>query len=166
MREIGGLEALVDYLGDDYELGARTAAAGYNGQLADVVVETALPDYTWGEFWSHQLRWARNVRDRRSAQYFGLIVTFGLAWGILAVLASPRAWWTWTALAVVALSRIVAAFAIGRGVLADPGVPRDLWLLPLRDFVALAVWIASFASDEVEWRGMKFRVRDGKLEKR
>src|ERR1039458_7412029 len=29
LREIGGLEALVDHLGDDYELGARTAAAGY-----------------------------------------------------------------------------------------------------------------------------------------
>ncbi len=86
LGEIGGLEALVDYLGDDYELGARTAAAGYRVELADVVVETALPDYTWGGFWSHQLRWARNVRDRRAAQYFGLIVTFGLAWGILAVL--------------------------------------------------------------------------------
>lgn len=166
LREIGGLESLVDYLGDDYELGARTAAAGYIVQLADVVVETALPDYTWGEFWSHQLRWARNVRDRRSAQYFGLIVTFGLAWGVLAVLACPWAWWTWTALAAVTISRIIAALAVGRGVLSDPCVVRDLWLLPLRDFAALAVWIASFASDEVEWRGMKFKVRDGKLEQR
>jgi ceramide glucosyltransferase len=165
LGEIGGLEALADYLGDDYELGARTAAAGYNVQLADVVVETALPDYTWSEFWSHQLRWARNVRDRRPAQYFGLIVTFGLAWGILAALLRP-AWWTWTALAVVALLRVVAALAIGRGVLADACVVRNLWLLPLRDFAALAVWLASFASDEVEWRGMKFRVRDGKLEER
>jgi ceramide glucosyltransferase len=78
LREIGGLEALVDYLGDDYELGARTAAAGYKDELADVVVETALPDYTWGEFWLHQLRWARNVRAAR--QYFRLVVTFGLAW--------------------------------------------------------------------------------------
>lgn len=163
--EIGGLEALVDYLGDDYELGARTAAAGYTVQLADAVVETALPEYTWREFWSHQMRWARNVRDRRSAQYFGLIVTFGLAWGILAVVASPRAWWTWAALAIVLLFRIIAALAVGRGVLGDPHVLRDLSLVPLRDLAALAVWISSFAGDEVEWRGMKFRVRDGKLEK-
>jgi ceramide glucosyltransferase len=165
LREIGGLEALVDHLGDDYELGARTSSAGYKIELADVVVETALPDYSWGEFWSHQLRWARNVRDRRPAQYFGLIVTFGLAWGLLAVLFSPRAWWTWAALAVVTLFRIAAAMAVGRGVLDDPRVLQDLWLLPLRDFVSLGVWLASFASNEVEWRGMKFRVRDGKLEK-
>jgi len=162
---IGGLEALVDYLGDDYELGARTAAAGHKVELADVVVQTALPDYTFGQFWSHQMRWARNVKDRRSAQYFGLVVTFGLAWGILALLFDFRAWWTWATLGTVALVRVLAALAVGRGVLADSSVIRDLWLVPLRDFVALAVWVASFAGDEVEWRGMKFRVRDGKLER-
>ena len=166
LRKIGGLEALVDHLGDDYELGARTAAAGYTVALADVVVETALPDYGFADFWRHQMRWARNVKDRRHAQYFGLIVTFGLAWGILAVLAAPQAWWTWTALAIVALMRLAAAVTVGRRVLEDPCVLRDLWLVPLRDFIALAVWLASFAGDEVEWRGMKFRVRAGKLEKR
>jgi ceramide glucosyltransferase len=165
LGEIGGLEALVDHLGDDYELGARTAASGYTVELTDAVVETALPDYTWRQFWAHQMRWARNVRDRRPAQYFGLIVTFGLAWGILAVLAAPLAWWTWGALAVVIVLRIAAAIAVGRGALADPDVLANLWLLPLRDFAALAVWLASFAGNEVEWRGLKFRVRDGKLER-
>ena len=62
LREIGGLEPLVDYLGDDYELGARTAAKGYKVEVSDVVVETALPNYTFADFWRHQLRWARNVR--------------------------------------------------------------------------------------------------------
>ena len=165
LREIGGLEALVDYLGDDYELGARTAAAGYTVQLADVVVETALPEYSFGQFWTHQMRWARNVRDRRHAQYFGLIVTFGLAWGILAVVADPQAWWTWAVLALVVVCRVTAAMVIGRGVLEDPCVLRDLWLLPVRDFVALAVWLASFTGNEIEWRGLKFKVKDGKLEK-
>lgn len=165
LLKIGGLETLVDYLGDDYELGARTARAGYTVELADVVVETALPDYNFREFWAHQLRWARNVKDRRPAQYFGLIVTFGLAWGILAVVAAPLLWWTWAALAVIAGQRVIAAIAIGRGVLHDPSVLRDLWLLPPRDFLALAVWLASFAGNEVEWRGLKFRVHNGKLER-
>jgi ceramide glucosyltransferase len=165
LREVGGLEALADHLGDDYELGERTAAAGYKVELADAVVETALPDYTWREFWAHQMRWARNVKDRRRTQYFGLVVTFGLAWGILAVLAAPREWWTWTVLGVVTVVRVAAAVAIGRGVLGDPHVLSHLWLLPVRDFAALAVWAASFAGNEIEWRGLKFRVRDGKLER-
>jgi ceramide glucosyltransferase len=40
-----------------------------------------------------------------------------------------------------------------------------LWLLPLRDVVAVLVWIASFAGSTVEWRGERFRLRAGKLEK-
>ena len=165
LREIGGLEPLADYLGDDYELGARTAAAGYQVQLADIVVETALPDYSFRDFWAHQLRWARNVKDRRGAQYFGLIVSFGLVWAVLAVVAAPRAWWTWLALAVTAALRLTSAVVVGRGVLADPQVLRDLWLLPLRDLVALAIWMVSYFGDEVEWRGMRFRLRHGKLER-
>src|SRR5271165_578214 len=165
LREIGGLELLVDYLGDDYELGARTAAAGYKIELADVVVETALPDYSFRDFWAHQIRWARNVKDRRGAQYFGLIVTFALAWAVFAVLAAPYAWWTWVVLAVTAIVRVTSAVIVGRRVLQDPRVLRELWFVPHRDFVALAVWIVSYFGNEVEWRGMRFRLRDGKLER-
>ncbi len=166
LRKIGGLEPLADYLGDDYELGARAAEAAYRIELPDAVVETALPDYTFAEFWAHQLRWARNIKDRRPSQYFGLIATFGLAWAILAVLAAPRAWWTWLILAITAATRLAAALVCGTQVLRDRQVLRDAWLIPLRDFVALAIWIASFGSHQIEWRGLRFRLRDGKLEKR
>ena len=163
LRQIGGLEPLADYLGDDYELGARIAAAGYQVVLSDVVVETALPDYSLREFWQHQLRWARNVKDRRPAQYLGLIVTFGLPWAILAVLFW-LSWWSCLVLALAVVARFASAIFVGRGVLDDDQVGRDLWLLPLRDFVALIIWIASFMGNTVEWRGLSFRLRNGKLE--
>jgi len=54
---------------------------------------------------------------------------------------------------------------VGRVVLDDPQVLRDLWLVPLRDLVALAVWIVSYAGNQVEWRGQRFRLRKGKLER-
>ena len=164
LHKIGGLEQLADYLGDDYELGARAAAAGYEVALADVVVETALANYSLRDFWLHQMRWARNVKDRRPAQYFGLIVTFGLVWAVVAVMLW-LSWWTCLVLGVTVLVRFVAASVVGRGVLDDGQVSRDLWLVPLRDVVALAVWIASFFGNTVWWRGMRFRLRRGKLEK-
>jgi ceramide glucosyltransferase len=111
------------------------------------------------------MRWARNIKDRRFAQYFGLVVTFGLAWGILAVLAAPGAGWAWAALAVVLTARVFAAAVIGGRVLGDAQVGRDWWLIPVRDFMALGVWMASFFGNTVVWRGEEFRVRDGKLEK-
>ncbi len=165
LREIGGLEPLVDYLGDDYELGARTAAAGFKVELATVIVETALPDYSLRDFWAHQVRWARNVKDRRPAQYFGLIVTFGLAWAIFAVIAAPSQWWTWAVLVLALAVRFIAAVSVGRGVLGDPRLLWDLWLLPLRDLVALAVWLASYMGNTVEWRGLRFKLRHGKLQR-
>jgi ceramide glucosyltransferase len=164
LREIGGLEPLADYLGDDYELGARVAAAGHKVALSDVVVETALPDYSFREFWRHQLRWARNVKDRRPAQYLGLIVTFGLPWSILAVLFW-LSWWSCLVLAMAVIARFVSAIFVGRGVLEDEYVGRDLWLLPVRDLVGLAIWIASFFGNTVEWRGLRFRLNKGKLVK-
>jgi ceramide glucosyltransferase len=133
--------------------------------LADVVVETALPAYTWREFWQHQLRWAHNIKDRRKSQYFGLIVTFALPWAILAVLAASGMWWTWLALTVAAVTRLVAAYFIGRKVLGNSHVLSDAWLIPLRDFVALGVWIASFLGNTVTWRDDRFRLRDGKLQR-
>jgi ceramide glucosyltransferase len=165
LRQLGGLEPLVDYLGDDYELGARAAAAGYKVELADAIPETALPDYSLRDYWAHQMRWARNIKDRRPAQYVGLIVTFGLVWAVLAVVLDPYAWWTWLALVVTAATRLASALVVGRGVLKDPRVVRDLWLLPLHDFLALLIWIASYGGNKVEWRGLQFKLRDGKLRK-
>ncbi|MGC2109349.1 MAG: bacteriohopanetetrol glucosamine biosynthesis glycosyltransferase HpnI [Candidatus Korobacteraceae bacterium] len=164
LGEIGGLEPLVDYLGDDYELGARAAAAKHKIALADTIPETALPDYSFRDFWTHQMRWARNIKDRRPAHYFGLITTFGFVWAALAVLLNPLAWWTWLIFAVTAATRFASALVVGRGVLKDPRIVSDLWLIPLRDFIALLIWIASFAGNTVEWRGMRFKLRKGKLE--
>src|SRR5579871_6034377 len=165
LRSIGGLQPLADYLADDYELGSRIAAAGHKVELAETVVETALPGYTFREFWRHQLRWARNIKDRRPAQYLGLIVTFGLPWAIVAVMFRLT-WWTCLVLGVSVIARFISAIFVGRGVLQDDYVGRNLWLLPLRDFLALALWIASFFGNTVEWRGLRFKLRKGKLERR
>ncbi len=166
LERIGGLAALANHLGDDYELGARTAAIGRKIVLADTVLETALPDYSFRDFWLHQMRWARNVKDRRPEQYFGLIATFGLAWAVIAVLARPFSWWTWAILAVTGIARFTAAVVVGQGVLNDQQVVPNLWLVPVRDFVALAVWAVSYFGDSVVWRGTRFRLNKGKLEPR
>jgi ceramide glucosyltransferase len=63
----------------------------------------------------------------------------------------------------VVLARVAVAMQVGVGVLRDGQVLRDVWLLPLRDFFGLGFWAWSFASDEVVWRGERFRLRDGRL---
>src|SRR5882762_9714411 len=95
LQAIGGFEAVVDYLADDYELGQRISARGLHVKLSEVVVETFLPPYKFRQFFDHQLRWARSVRDARRWGYLGVILTFGVPWALL-VLASIRGtYWAW-----------------------------------------------------------------------
>jgi len=50
-------------------------------------------------------------------------------------------------------------------VLGDRDVLPTLWLLPLRDLVAMLVWVAGFAGNTVVWRGERFALKNGRLEK-
>lgn len=160
---IGGLKPLVNYLADDFELGYRVAKAGAEVVLADVVVETHLPAYSFRDFFDHQLRWARSTRDSRPAGYIGLVLTFGLPWAMLATVLSPEVWWTWAVLGAALVLRSAVALAVGLGVVHDRATWRNLWLLPLRDVVAFCVWFWSFADNKVRWRGDIFVLENGKI---
>lgn len=160
---IGGFEAFADYLADDYEIGRRIVERGMEVKLSDVVVETFLPDYTLPQFWDHQLRWGRTVRDSRRWGYFGLGLTFGLPWALLALLLSYGARWAWILLAAVTGLRLAMAMVVGWSVLRDRRVFSLLAALPLRDLVALVVWFVSLAGHTVVWRGHSFTLKNGRL---
>ena len=161
----GGLEALVDQLADDYEMGARIAAAGYSIQLAAEVVETSVPPYSLHGFLSHQLRWARTVRDSRRWGYAGLIFTHTLPLATANVIASGASFWSIWLFCLAFFLRLGTAMQVGAGVLGDGQVLRDLWLLPVRDAVGFAVWVWSFAGNSIVWRGERFELKGGRLVK-
>ena len=163
LEAVGGFELLVDHLADDYEIGKRVAERGLEVRLSEVVVETFLPAYNLRGFFEHQLRWARTVRDARPGGYFGLVLTFGLPWALLAVIASRSAFWSWALLGVTVLLRLWMAWVVGRVVLQDAQVVRFLLMIPLRDLAAVLVWIGSFAGNRISWRGDSFRLKHGKL---
>jgi ceramide glucosyltransferase len=163
LETIGGFEALADYLGDDYELGARLSARGRKGKLSEVIVETFLPAYRFREFIEHQLRWNRTIRASRPWGYLGLLFTFAIPWSLLALLCARGAAWAWGLCAAAGIARMLSAMVVGRLVLKDSQVTRSLWLLPLRDLIAFLLWLGSFAGNSIVWRGKRFRLQGGKL---
>lgn len=165
LASMGGFEALVDQLADDYELGVRLARAGWRVELVREVVATSVPAYTLRGFADHQLRWARSTRDSRRAGYFGLCVTYVLPWAMAAVVASGGVLWSITLLSLALLVRAAVALRVGVGLLRDGQVLRDFWMLPLRDCFALFFWAWSYADDTIVWRGERFRLRRGELVK-
>jgi len=165
LEKAGGLLSIVDYLADDYELGACIAHAGYRVEVSTEVVETSVPAYSWRGFFDHQLRWLRTVRSARPGGYVGLIFTYGFGWALLNVLASglsPVSLWL---LGLSFFLRLAQAMTVGAGVLGDHEVLANLWLLPVRDAIAMGLWVAALAGDTIVWRGERFALRDGKLTK-
>ena len=163
LERVGGFAPLLDYLADDYELGARTAALGLRVVLANEPVATSVPHYSLRGFAEHQTRWYRTVRDARRLGYLGVVTTYALPWAMATVVASGFAFWSVPVLSLVLLVRMAVALSAGVGLLQDGQVLRDLLLLPVRDTCSVLFWAWSFASDEVTWRGERFRVTAGRL---
>jgi ceramide glucosyltransferase len=159
---IGGFLPLVDYLADDFELGFRTAQAGYEVVLSAEVVDTHLPAYSFPQFLAHQLRWSRAIRDSRK-QYFGLLFTFGLPLAIANLIASGMSLPSVALFSMVLAARVALALTVGVAVLRDGQVLRDLWLLLPRDICALGIWAWSYAGHTILWRGEQFSLNKGKL---
>jgi ceramide glucosyltransferase len=163
LERIGGLAPLVDYLADDYQLGARIAAAGFDIELSAEVVETWVPPYRLSGFLDHQLRWCRSTRDSRRWGYAGLLFTFGLPWAFLNLIATGLSLESIALFVLAVLVRVALALVVGVGILGDMQVIRDLLLLLPRDLIALFLWAWSFADDTVTWRGERFLLKRGKL---
>jgi len=165
LEAIGGFEALIDYLADDYELGRRIAANGKRIELSAATVVTFLPAYTLRQFFRHQLRWSRTIRDARRWGYAGLLFTFGLPWALAMLLAAHLAPWAG------ALFMLTLAARLATGAIAAVVVLRDFRIfhhdgfrnILLRDLVAPIIWAAGLMGNRIHWRGDVFDLKDGRL---
>src|SRR5208282_5449443 len=163
LEAIGGFEALLDYLADDYELGRRIAATGKRVELSAATVTTFLPAYTLLEFFRHQLRWSRTIRDARRWGYAGLLFTFGLPWVLVTLLAARGAAWAWILFALTLAARLSVGFVAAEVVLHDRPALNGIFLLLLRDLIAPLIWAAAFMGNRIHWRGDIFDLKDGRL---
>jgi ceramide glucosyltransferase len=104
------------------------------------------------------------VRVSRPWGYRGMIMTHGVATAALAALAWSFSSFALWLLAATILARFLPLFIIGVYGLKDRALARYFWLAPIRDLIAFGVWAAGLVGDEIEWRGVKFRVTpNGKL---
>ena len=163
LGKIGGYEALVDLLADDYEIGNRVHKAGGKVLLSREAVWTMYPAQTKKSFWEHQVRWARTVRTVRPASFFGLVITHGLPWCVLAAAVAPSALVGAGFLGAYLVLRLLMAWVVGVWGVQDEVLRRKLWLVPVRDAIHFAVWLAGFASNRVTRGGVEYAIEGGKM---
>lgn len=161
LEQIGGFQALVDYLADDYQLGNKVHRAGWRLSLSDYFVESVMHRESISTIFYRQLRWARTMRVSRPGGYFASGLTQPFPAAILALIISG---WTVAGIAALLLLyavRCLTALAFSRRYLQDGVFPRWLWLLPLRDLLAFVTWGLAFTGQKVRWRGHLFRLLPG-----
>ncbi|HKV03711.1 MAG TPA: bacteriohopanetetrol glucosamine biosynthesis glycosyltransferase HpnI [Candidatus Acidoferrales bacterium] len=163
LAEIGGFESLVDYFCDDYELGNRIAARGYQVELSPFPVDIVYPRESLADAFRHQIRWNLSIRYSRPWGHVGLIFTHGLVWSLAGAVLAHSELAAWGYVAGYSLLRYEAALATGARGMRDRLVRQKLWMLPLRDAFAFVVWLASFFPQRIYWRDREFRVRQKRL---
>jgi ceramide glucosyltransferase len=163
LGKMGGFEAIVDTLADDYELGHRIAKAGGEVVLSRQTVWTMYPAPTFRSFWDHQVRWARTVRLCRPLSYMGLLFTQGLPWVLLAALVAPARWIAGVYLLAYLILRFAMAWTVGIWGVGDEVLRRKFWLVPLRDAIHFVIWLASFGSNRIRWGSVEYVIRQGRM---
>jgi ceramide glucosyltransferase len=167
LRSIGGWEGMANHHSDDFELGNRLARHGFRVEMLRKPVGMVFPSEPLRQFLGSEMRWSIGLRNVRPVGYWGLALTQGLPWSLLAAFTVVTAHWSWSIAAAYLLSylvlRIGLTWTTGVWGLQDQVVTRNLWLVPVRDALNFLVWISGFFSDEISWRGLSYRVDHGLL---
>ena len=159
----GGLDSLVDYLVEDYELGRRILARGQHMVLLPYFVELSIDLAGPKSWWLHQIYWDQRTRAARPFGFAASVVTRALPFALLYAIVR-----TFDPLGLVVLAAtllIRLGTAAGTALMfRDRASLRALWLLPLRDIAALLFWALALGKRKFVWRGHEFALSgDGRI---
>jgi ceramide glucosyltransferase len=164
LEKIGGLEALVDYLPEDYEIGRRLWTSGQRVALVHYFVDIVISLKSFSEWWLHQSYWDQMTRAARPVGFFATFVIRSVPFALVFVALRLGDAWGWAVLgAALAIRLATAGVIMGWGISDREGV-RSLVLLPLRDLAAFVSWFLTFVKRTVIWRGTELTLtRKGRV---
>ena len=164
LEQIGGLEALSDYLVEDYEMGRRIWMMGKKVAVVPYFVDTIVDLKSPSQWWDHQVYWDQNTRAARPLAFFATALVRSVPFAILyALVRMMDAVGLWAMFGAFTLRMISTAVVLGWGLRDREGL-RSLGLLIFRDISSLATWLLAFTKRTTIWRGTSFVLtRDGRL---
>ncbi|WP_424813311.1 bacteriohopanetetrol glucosamine biosynthesis glycosyltransferase HpnI [Roseococcus sp. YIM B11640] len=159
LDRIGGFEPLLPLLADDHALGAAVRRLGLKVEVAPVLPVHVMTERGFGSLWAHELRWARTLHLLSPAGYWGLSLTYPLAWALAALALAPG-WATAGVLALALAARCYLATGVDEALGLGRRWARLAWL-PMRDLLSAAVWVAALRPGQVVWGQTRYRVGPG-----
>jgi ceramide glucosyltransferase len=155
LESIGGLEALQNYLAEDFMMGKLIADGVGRVILSSYIIQHCIGSQSFGVNFRHRLRWARSTRRSRPWGYVGQVFTNPLPLALV-LLASEPGWWPLAAVTVA--FRVLVAWVVAGQVLEDPLTGRGWYLVAVQDIASFITWAWGFFGNTVEWRGRRHRV--------
>ncbi len=164
LESIGGLEALADYLVEDYEMGRRIWMLGKRVAVVPYFVDTIVDLKSPSQWWDHQVYWDQNTRAARPFAFLATALVRSVPFAILyAVVRMMDAVGLWTMFGAFMLRILSSAVVLGWGLRDREGL-RSLGFLIFRDISSLVTWLLAFTKRTTIWRGTSFVLtRDGRL---
>jgi len=164
LAQVGGLEALSDYLVEDYEMGRRIWELGKKIAVLPYFVDTIVDLKTPAQWWEHQIYWDQNTRAARPVAFFATALIRSIPFALL--YSAVRGWdatGLWVMAGALGIRLASAAVILGWGLRDREGL-RSLGLLIIRDISSLVTWLLAFTKRTTIWRGTSFVLtRDGRL---
>jgi ceramide glucosyltransferase len=163
LKDIGGLEALGEYLVEDYEMGLRILKTGKKSAIVFHLIDTIVDLKTVRQWWTHQVYWDQNIRVVEPAKFFGTIIVRAIPFALLFAALRLDLLGAMVLGGAVLVRLATAAAILGWGFRDREGI-KSLALLPLRDTTGLVSWALAFTKRIVIWRGAEFILcRDGRM---
>ncbi len=164
LERVGGLEALSDYLVEDYEMGKRILMLGKKIAIVPYFVDTIVDLKDPSHWWNHQVYWDQNTRAARPFAFFATALVRSVPFALLyAIVRMADSLGLGVLAGACALRMITAAIILNWGLRDREGL-GSLWLLLFRDIASLVTWLLAFTKRTTIWRGTSFILtRDGRL---
>jgi ceramide glucosyltransferase len=159
----GGYQVIENRPADDLLAGRLVAGQGLKVQLLPYVVRTVADFGSLRDLLYKRVRWMTVMRLMRPWGHFGLILTWGLPWSVLAVATHPTVGIAVGYLGSYLGLRIVMTWLMGIWGMKQIGLWGKMPLIPVWDALAFFIWLASFGRKTIRWRGINYFIREGLL---
>ncbi len=160
LNEIGGFNALSNYLADDYMLGKLVSDLGYKIHLSDFIVENIVEEASIKDLVTHELRWARTLRRVEPIGYVftfltdALVISFITAFSVY--LSSGSLLWALTPVLFIFIARLFLHVRTTQ--ITASKSAGFIWLIPLRDILSFYIRVISYTGNSIQWRNNSFSV--------
>jgi ceramide glucosyltransferase len=159
----GGYQFIENRPADDLYIGRLASEQGFETRLLPYVVQTVADFRSLNDLLFKRVRWMTVMRHMRPWGHFGLLFTWGLPWALVAVAVHPSLGVVSGYLGGYLIFRIAMTWLIGAWGMKQTGLWKKMPLIPVWDAMAFLIWLVSFGRKTIRWRGVDYRLHEGRL---